>query len=95
MEIMTDFGRAEIIPMELGTFSFPDDELPGLQSEWVALLDKRTDPICKALGGKRVKVGGTFPGGLVRPPAHARCRCRLVAYLPSWPDDPFPVGEPH
>ncbi len=27
---MTDIGRAEIVPLELGTFSFPDDE-PGLQ----------------------------------------------------------------
>jgi N-acyl homoserine lactone hydrolase len=28
---MTDIGRAEVVPMELGTFAFPDDELPGLQ----------------------------------------------------------------
>jgi N-acyl homoserine lactone hydrolase len=28
---MTDIGSAEITPLELGTFSFPDDELPGLQ----------------------------------------------------------------
>jgi len=26
---MTDIGRAEITPLELGTFSFPEDELPG------------------------------------------------------------------
>ena len=28
---MTDTGSAEIVPLELGTFEFPDDELPGLQ----------------------------------------------------------------
>jgi glyoxylase-like metal-dependent hydrolase (beta-lactamase superfamily II) len=28
---MTDLGDAEIVPLELGTFSFPEDELPGLQ----------------------------------------------------------------
>jgi N-acyl homoserine lactone hydrolase len=28
---MTDTGTAEIVPLELGTFEFPGDELPGLQ----------------------------------------------------------------
>ena len=28
---MTDTGSAEILPLELGTFEFPGDELPGLQ----------------------------------------------------------------
>jgi len=28
---MPDVGRAEVMPLELGTFEFPDDELPGLQ----------------------------------------------------------------
>jgi N-acyl homoserine lactone hydrolase len=28
---VTDRGTAEVIPLELGTFAFPDDELPGLQ----------------------------------------------------------------
>jgi N-acyl homoserine lactone hydrolase len=28
---VTDIGLAEVIPLELGTFSFPGDELPGLQ----------------------------------------------------------------
>jgi N-acyl homoserine lactone hydrolase len=27
---MTNLGRAEVLPMELGTFAFPGDELPGL-----------------------------------------------------------------
>jgi N-acyl homoserine lactone hydrolase len=28
---MTGIGRAEIVPLPLGTFEFPEDELPGLQ----------------------------------------------------------------
>jgi N-acyl homoserine lactone hydrolase len=28
---LTDIGSAEIVPLELGTFEFPGDELPGLQ----------------------------------------------------------------
>jgi N-acyl homoserine lactone hydrolase len=28
---MPDMGSAEIVPLELGTFEFPDEELPGLQ----------------------------------------------------------------
>jgi glyoxylase-like metal-dependent hydrolase (beta-lactamase superfamily II) len=28
---LTDFGTAEIVPLELGTFAFPDDELAGHQ----------------------------------------------------------------
>jgi glyoxylase-like metal-dependent hydrolase (beta-lactamase superfamily II) len=35
---MTDIGTAEVIPLELGTFSFPGDELPGLQGVVVAHL---------------------------------------------------------
>jgi N-acyl homoserine lactone hydrolase len=35
---MTDVGTAEVIPLELGTFSFPGDELPGMQGVVVAHL---------------------------------------------------------
>ncbi len=35
---MTDAGSAQIIPLELGTFSFPDDELPGLQGVVMSYL---------------------------------------------------------
>lgn len=71
------------------------EELPGLQQEWVAIRDRRVDPVCAALGGKRVPVGKPFPGGYLHPPAHPRCRCRVVAFMPDWPDDPFPLGTPH
>lgn len=60
------------------------EELPELQSEWVTAKDKRVDPICVALNGKRKRPGGTYPGGIVAPPAHPRCRCRQTAWLPQW-----------
>jgi hypothetical protein len=60
------------------------EELPDLQVEWMTALDKRVDPICVGLSGALKKPGGTFPGGYMAPPAHPRCRCRLVASLPAW-----------
>ena len=60
------------------------EELPDLQVEWVTAKDKRVDPLCVALNGKRKEPRGTFPGGIIAPPRHPRCRCRTVAYLPAW-----------
>lgn len=60
------------------------EELPDLQVEWVTAKDKRVDPLCVAMNGKRKEPRGTFPGGIVAPPRHPRCRCRTVAYLPAW-----------
>jgi SPP1 gp7 family putative phage head morphogenesis protein len=71
------------------------EELPGIMKEWVTVLDGKADPDCRALSGKRVKPGATFPGGVTAPPLHPRCRCRVVSWLPYWPADPFPLGTPH
>ena len=60
------------------------EELPDLQVEWVTAKDKRVDPLCVSMNGKRKEPRGTFPGGIVAPPRHPRCRCRTVAYLPVW-----------
>jgi SPP1 gp7 family putative phage head morphogenesis protein len=60
------------------------EELPELQVEWVTAKDKRVDPLCVSMNGKRKEPRGTFPGGIVAPPRHPRCRCRTVAYLPAW-----------
>lgn len=60
------------------------EELPDLQVEWVTVQDRRVDPVCVALSGKRKEPRGTFPGNIIAPPAHPRCRCRIVAYLPQW-----------
>ena len=60
------------------------EELPDLQVEWVTAKDKRVDPLCVSMNGKRKEPRGTFPGGIVAPPRHPRCRCRTVAYLTAW-----------
>ena len=39
---MTRSGSAEVIPLEMGTFSFPGDELPGMQGVVVAYLVRHT-----------------------------------------------------
>ena len=60
------------------------EELPELRVEWVTVKDSRVDATCVALHGKRKDPRGTFPGGLIAPPAHPRCRCRTVAWMPGW-----------
>ncbi len=46
-----------------------------LEQEWITSRDRRVDPICEALDRTRAAIGGMFPGGLTRPPAHPACRC--------------------
>jgi hypothetical protein len=60
------------------------DELPDLMVEWVTAKDSRVDARCVALNGKRKMPRGTFPGGVIAPPLHARCRCRTQPWLPGW-----------
>lgn len=60
------------------------EELPDLSVEWVATRGPRTCPRCTALNGKRKDPMKAFPGGVIAPPLHGRCRCRIVAHLPSW-----------
>lgn len=57
------------------------EELPDLGMEWQAVLDRRTDTVCRNMDGERRPVGGMFPGGLVAPPLHTGCRCRLLPVL--------------
>ena len=60
------------------------DELPELMVEWMTVKDSRVDAACVALHGKRKDPRGTFPGGVIAPPLHPRCRCRTVAWMPGW-----------
>ncbi len=60
------------------------EELPDLEVEWMATQGPRTCPLCSSLNGAKKKPGGTFPGGVVAPPRHPRCRCRVVASMPDW-----------
>lgn len=58
-----------------------------MRSRWDAALDGRTCPACRDLDGKVVQVGEEFPGGILHPPAHPRCRCCCVAWKASWEAD--------
>jgi hypothetical protein len=60
------------------------DELPDLMTEWMATDGPRTCQRCRALNGKKKNPRGTFPGNVVAPPLHSRCRCRTVAWMPEW-----------
>lgn len=61
------------------------EEIPDLTVTWLSARDKRVDPLCTSLDGKQKEPRGTFPGNIVAPPRHARCRCRTIASLPDWP----------
>jgi len=55
-----------------------------LKKEWVAAIDDRTSPVCKALNGKQLPLDKKFKyQGQVfdSPPAHPNCRSRLI-YVP-------------
>jgi SPP1 gp7 family putative phage head morphogenesis protein len=46
--------------------------------EWLAEMDDRTSPECRALHGKRRALDDAFEDGTSHPPRHPRCRCALV-----------------
>lgn len=61
-----------------------ESEIPGLMKEWSAAHQKQTCDRCRGLDGKRVRPRDQFDRGLFAPPAHPRCRCRTVAWVPGW-----------
>ena len=48
---------------------------PGLVLEWVAFLDRRTCPTCRALDGQVVEARVGFD---ILPPVHPYCRCMTI-----------------
>lgn len=48
------------------------------EMEWSTAADEMVCPECSGLDGKRVMLGGNFPGGVAHPPAHPNCRCALI-----------------
>lgn len=52
--------------------------------EWKTSKDERVCPICGPLEGLRTKIGKSFSGNIIKPPAHVSCRC-YVDEIP--PDD--------
>lgn len=55
-------------------------DVVGVEREWIAALDDRTDPICQSLDGLRVPFRAEFPTG--DPPAHVLCRCATGLIIP-------------
>lgn len=46
--------------------------------QWMATLDDRVDPNCEELDGTTAPLlGGAFPGDVLGPPLHPRCRCTV------------------
>ena len=55
------------------------------KKEWVAVLDNKTCPICKALDGTQVDINENFEYKTLSTPiplAHVNCRCKLV-FIPE------------
>jgi SPP1 gp7 family putative phage head morphogenesis protein len=88
---MTHRNRAETIAQtEMGraynegaAIAVQEGQQQGLfgkfKERWLTAEDERVCPQCGALHGVTIEQGGTFPGGIILPPAHPRCRC-AVAY---------------
>lgn len=56
-----------------------DGTLDGNEAQmWVTAKDERRCPQCGELDGKTAALGGTFPGGILGPPAHPNCRCTVA-----------------
>jgi len=60
-------------------FRANEEQLSGLQWEWVAALDSKTCPTCAPLDGQRWDNRSDAPTW----PIHINCRCRVVAVDPE------------
>lgn len=58
------------------------------QVQWVATLDGRTTPYCRAMDGKLLPMDSG-----PRPPAHINCRSTTVPVLKSWADIGIEAGD--
>lgn len=62
--------------------------------EWLIANDERTCPICRPLGGVQVTgLDSTFPGGVVMPPRHPSCRCRVIVVNAILPPSKRPKAK--
>jgi SPP1 gp7 family putative phage head morphogenesis protein len=58
-------------------------QLPTIIGRWSSAMCGNMCRICAALNGKKARPGEAFPGGIVAPPRHVRCRCCLVSEILS------------
>jgi hypothetical protein len=66
-----------------------DEELidpTDLVREWITGINEKSCPRCVALDGKQAPIGGTFPGGVLRPTLHPRCTCSVSLAEPKKDD---------
>jgi len=49
--------------------------------QWQTAADELVCPICAPLQGQVAKLGEPFPGGIMNPPAHVRCRCWVTPVI--------------
>lgn len=61
-----------------------------LVKTWIVTHDEHLEKICEGLDGQTADIGGLFPGGYARPPAHVRCRCSM-GLVPKQEQKPEPV----
>jgi SPP1 gp7 family putative phage head morphogenesis protein len=52
--------------------------LRNTQKTWSITPDEKTCRVCRPLAGKTVPLEAQFPGGVMAPPRHPRCRCSLT-----------------
>lgn len=67
-------------------------EDPGYFRRWDAAIDGRTCPYCREYDDLVVKLNEPFPGGVVHPPLHPRCRCAVVVWRKEWNEHKVKYG---
>jgi SPP1 gp7 family putative phage head morphogenesis protein len=89
METMdTNITRAELIvrtetnrAFNMGHYQAAQDSGLEIVKEWNAQPEKDIQnpcPKCEKLNGQRVSMNAKFPGDYFLPPAHPRCKCRVL-----------------
>ena len=61
-----------------------ESALPGLKVEWSSAGQKTVCSKCRSVDGERKKPREKFSIGVLAPPAHPRCMCRVIAWRADW-----------
>lgn len=60
---------------------------------WIVSDDERLCPTCAPLAGEMAMIDGSFPTGIVNPPAHPNCRCATGLRFPMSDIVPLAVSK--
>lgn len=70
---------------------------PGVKKKWITGRDERVCDVCGKMDNVEVDLDMPFPGGVMIPPAHPRCRCSVnytnITLLQEQPEQPPQVEE--